>query len=499
MAGIGFELKKMFSKKGLLSMLKAYGYAGVVCVGPMILGVVLLLGIRVLAGLGGASEHELELLNCMVTYTLLASMLITNTFSLVTTRFTADQIYMEKNEQIMPSFWGSVSVMLVLGGIVYGIFLAFAGIPFTYQLLCLMLFGELILVWTQMNYLTAIKDYRGILVTFAVSLLMSWVAGAILLYFGVEPVTAMLISVGIAYGLMAVVYYYLLVRYFPEGKVSAFCFLEWFDRYPQLAPLGLFLSLGLFGHLVIMWTSPIKVQVQGLFYGAPMYDIPALLAFLSILVTTVSFVTSVEVNFYPKYRNFFSLFNDGGSLMDIKQAEREMKETLMQELTYTFTKQFFATIVFIMAGTFLLPHLPLGINEDMLGIYRVLCVGYAFYAVGNCAMLIQLYFSDNKGALVSGTVFMLTSCIATLVFKSNSIKYYGVGFLIGSVAFCAVSLLLLRRYLKKLMFHVLCNQPLVREEKSGYLTKLGNRLMKRYEKKYEMARMENEDEENERE
>ena len=94
---------------------------------------------------------------------------------------------------------------------------------------------------------------------------------------------------------------------------------------------------------------------------------------------------------------------------------------------------------------------------------------------------------------------MLTSCIATLVFKSNSIKYYGVGFLIGSVAFCAVSLLLLRRYLKKLMFHVLCNQPLVREEKSGYLTKLGNRLMKRYEKKYEMARMENEDEENERE
>lgn len=497
MAGIGFELKKMFSKKGLLSILKAYGYAGVVCVGPMILGVVLLLGIRVLATLGGAAEHELELLNCMVTYTLLTSMVITNTFSLVTTRFTADQIYVEKHEQIMPSFWGSVSVMLVIGGVIYGIFLAFSGITFHYQLLCLILFGELILVWTQMNYLTAIKDYRGILVTFAVSLLVSWMVGAILLFFGVEPVTAMLISVQIAYGLMAVVYYYLLVRYFPEGKVSTFCFLEWFDRYPQLAPLGLFLSLGLFGHLVIMWMSPIKVQVQGLFYGAPMYDIPALLAFLSILVTTVSFVTSVEVNFYPKYRNFFSLFNDGGSLMDIRQAEREMRETLVQELTYTFTKQFFATIVFIMAGTFLLPYLPLGINEDMLGIYRVLCVGYAFYAVGNCSMLIQLYFSDNKGAFISGTVFMLVSCIATLVFKNNSIKYYGVGFLIGSVAFCAVSLLLLRRYLKKLLFHVLCNQPLVREEKSGYLTRLGRRLMKRYEKKYKMARMESEDEENE--
>lgn len=52
MAGIGFELKKMFAKKGLLSVLRAYGYAGIVCVGPMLLGIILLLGIRILSGIG---------------------------------------------------------------------------------------------------------------------------------------------------------------------------------------------------------------------------------------------------------------------------------------------------------------------------------------------------------------------------------------------------------------------------------------------------------------
>lgn len=483
MAGIGFELKKMFTKKGLLSVLKAYGYAGIVCVGPMLLGVLLLLGIRIISGLGGATEQEQELLNCMVTYTLLASTVLTNTFSLVTTRYVADQLYLERKGAILPSFWGSVSLMIVMGGVLYGTFLAFAGIPLSYQVLCFMLFGELVLVWSEMNYLTAIKDYKAILLTFAAALGISWIVGAILLVCGMEPVAAMLVTVGIAYGLMAVLYYDLLLRYFPQGDVSAFCFLEWFDRYQELAPLGLFLSLGLFGHLVIMWSSPVAKQVQGWFYGAPMYDIPALIAFLSILITTINFVTSVEVNFYPKYRNYFSLFNDGGSLMDIRQAEREMKSTLIQELTATFTKQFFATIVFIMAGTFLLPYLPLGMNEDMLGIYRVLCVGYAFYAIGNCTMLIQLYFSDNRGALISGTVFMAVSCGATWLSKEWGTRYCGIGFLAGSAVFCVTALLLLKNYLDKLIFQVLCSQPIVQEEKKGFFTKTARRMSERYEKK----------------
>ena len=43
MAGIGFELKKLFKKSGLAATARAYGYAGIICAGPMILGIVLLL------------------------------------------------------------------------------------------------------------------------------------------------------------------------------------------------------------------------------------------------------------------------------------------------------------------------------------------------------------------------------------------------------------------------------------------------------------------------
>ena len=42
MAGIGFELKRLFRRKGLFATMRAYGYAGIVCTGPMLLGVLLL-------------------------------------------------------------------------------------------------------------------------------------------------------------------------------------------------------------------------------------------------------------------------------------------------------------------------------------------------------------------------------------------------------------------------------------------------------------------------
>ncbi|MDO5521498.1 MAG: exopolysaccharide Pel transporter PelG [bacterium] len=473
MAGIGFELKKMFKKKGILSTLKAYGYAGVVCVGPMILGILLLLGIRYLAGIGGATSDEKELINCMVTYTLLISMVLSNGFGLVTTRYTADQLYMDKKEKVLPSLLGSISIMLVFGCIVYGIFLAFSGVSVTYQILCLIIFAELIVVWTQINYLTAIKDYKGILLTFFASIIGAVVLGYIFLLLHVEVITAMLLTVCIAYGIMMVRYHVLLIRYFPKGEGSSFEFLKWFDRYPELLWIGVTLSVGLFGHLVIMWASPSNKQIAGLFYGTPSYDIPALLAFLSILVTTINFVTSVEVNFYPKYRTYFSLFNDGGTLMDIEQAEKEMTTTLIQELTYTFTKQIFTTIIFIIGGTIAIPYLPLGMSDDMLGIYRVLCIGYAFYAIGNATMLIQLYFADAKGALVSTTSFMVVSCVATWWMKGMNIKCYGLGFLLGGMTFAIVSLFLLFRYLNNIMYHVLCNQPITAEESRGIFTKLG--------------------------
>lgn len=481
MAGIGFELKKLFSRKGLIATIRAYGYAAIVTAGPMILGFLLLLSAMFLADLSGASRHNRELLVSMLTHALLASLVVTSLFSMLTTRFCADMLYEKKHDRLMPSFYGSIAIMLALGGIGYGIFLYFSGIRLLYQVLSFVFFMVMIVVWTEINYLTMLKNYRGILLAFAVSLVLALLLGALLIWvFHIEAVTALMSAITVGYGIMVLWYFFLLVRYLPEGFGTSMRFLSWFDTTPQLGFTGFFVTLGLFGHLVIMWwASRLQVRVEGLFYGAPTYDVPAIFAFFSILITTVNFVTSVETRFYPRYKEYFSLFNDGGSIENLNEAEDNMFRVLSEEIGYLALKQLFSTLLFIILGTILLPQLPLGFNNEMLRIFRTLCVGYAFYAIGNSIMLVSQYFADMNGSLLDGLVFALFSNGASLLLSLVFHAYYGFGFLIGSALFCVVAWLRLCAYLRKLKYNVLSKQPLLMIKRRGFFTWLADTLSAR--------------------
>ncbi len=358
MAGIGFELKKLFSRRGLFASFRAYGYAGIICTGPMLLGIVLLLGVMFLCDRTGASKQSRELLVCMITYTLLASLTVTSFLSMVVTRFIADMLYEEKNEAVLSSFWGSTGLMLIAGGILYGIFLIFSGVGLIDKFLCFELFGELIVTWNAMSYLTAIKDYRGIMLSFLAAIAVTFLSGA-------------------------------------------------------------------------------------------------------------------EVNFYPKYRNYYSLFNDGGTIKDIMQAGTEMLDVLNRELKYTALKQLLTTALAISMGESLLKYLPLGFNDLMYGYFRTLCVGYGIYAVANTMLLLLLYFTDYRGALAASVIFAVGTSVFTVISLFCPQVYYGFGFLAGCVLFYFIVMIRLERYTRRLPYYILSIQPVVAEDKSGVFTRIG--------------------------
>lgn len=483
MAGIGFELKKLFQKKGIMNSAKAYGYATVICAGPMLLGVLLLLGIMIVCSCFGVSTSSRELLICMITYTLLASVTVTSFFSMVVTRYIADMLYEEQLSAILPSFWGSSVIMMSLGGVLYGVFLIFSGATALQGILCFILFEELIIVWNTMSYLTAIKDYRSIFLSFLACVFVAIFLGMLLLWFGFPVIEAILFSVSVGYGVMMTWNVVLLQRYFVNSNSGAFVFLKWIDAFLPLALSGLCTNIGMFSHLVIMWFSDVGVHVHGLFYGAPQHDVPALLAFMTALITTVNFVVSVEVNFYPKYRNHYSLYNDKGTIGDIKQSEKEMLDTLKTELFYTSLKQLLFSAACIALGGYLLDLLPLGFDEIMRGYFRTLCIAYGLYAVGNMVMLILLYFTDYKGALFCTVVFAVFTIGCTVVSLCFSYVYYGFGFLIGALLFLLTACLRLDYYTKRLPYYILSVQPLVSETRSGVFTQMGLFLEKKLERR----------------
>lgn len=486
MAGIGFSLKRLFEKKGFFSLCRAYGYAGIICTGPMILGVILLAGVALIGRIGGMGRHDRELMNCMLTYSLLVSLTVTSWFNMVTTRFVSDMLYEEKTDRIMPSFYGSCSIMLMLCAVAYGIFLLFSGVSFWYQLLCLWFSLVLIVVWMETVYLTALKDYKGIVIAFTISLMVGFLAALIFVILGWVTITSLMLCIILAYGMLMVWYYKLLLDYFPLGSGSKYGFLRWFDRYRSLAFIGGFVNIGLFAHLVIMYFGPLKVQVEGLFYGAPAHDVPALFAFFSILITTINFVTSVEVRFYPKYRNYYSLFNDKGSIRDIEQAEEEMLGVLRQELTFLGHKQLISTILFLVFGSIVLDRLSMGFTDLSEGIFRFMCAGYGIYTISNSIMLVLLYFEDYTGAFWGTGAFALVSVTCTILqILFGRPRFFGLGFLAGGVAFYLIVWLRLEWYTRRLPFFLLCRHTMVANSETGVFAKLSGYLEERARRREE--------------
>lgn len=481
MAGIGFELKKVFAKKGMLNAVKAYGYAAIICTGPMLFGILLLFCILWLCNRSNADYKTRELLVSMITYTLLTSTLVSSFFSQVVTRYVADLLFAEDSAPILPTFWGSTITILTIGSIIYGIFLTFSGVTVLQWILCYTLFGVLIIVWNAMNFLSAIKDYKGIVLSFAASVLVSLITGGALLACGLPTLEALLLAVDLGYGVMMILDVILLHRHFAYTPSSSFSFLGWFDRFLPLALSGLFMNVGMFAHLIIMWYSDIGVQTGQLFHSAPQYDIPAFLAYLSSLITIINFVISVEVKFYPKYRNHYGLYNDNGTIDNIKQAEKDMLNTLKRELYYTALKQLLFTILMIGVGSYLLDLLPLGFDELMRGYFRTLCVAYGIFAIGNMITLIQFYFTDYIGALASALTFAVTSILFTAVSLLFPQVYYGFGFLLSSLVFTVVAAIRLDYYTKRLPYYILSVQPLISIKTVGFFKTISHFLNKHRE------------------
>ncbi|MCL1836059.1 MAG: exopolysaccharide Pel transporter PelG [Treponema sp.] len=472
MAGIGFELNRLFNRKSLISFIGAYTAAAMVFTGPMLLGVVLLFSVRLISAMSGASLHDQDIIVVIITYALIASMLVNNIFSTTVTRYVSDMLYTEKPKRVMPSLHGAITVQLGFGALLYGPFMYFSGAGPLYGALGFALFCELIVVWNLISYISAVKDFVRIILVFAMGVASAIASAFILVFTKIDPIAAMLIAVYLGYGVMALGYYDALKRYFPENEGRPFVFVEYFFRNPQLSLIGLFLSIGMFSHFVIVWLSPFGKPIIGLLRSAPMYDVPALFAFVSTLMTTINFSTTTEVFFYPAYKNYYGLLNTNGSLQAIELAERDMLIILKRELTYLIFKQFVVTLLVSTIGSAILSEASFaGFNATTRGLFRVLCVGYGLYASANGILMILFYFANYRDALVSTLLFAIGTCGSALYFQFSgaTLPFYGFSIMGGAVLMYISAMFFLWNYTRRLQYNIFSKQPLLVIEKHGKL------------------------------
>jgi uncharacterized membrane protein len=276
------------------------------------------------------------------------------------------------------------------------------------------------------------------------------------------------------YGVMMTGFTRVLLLYFPTGEGSLFFFLKWLNKTPDLVFIGLLSMSGAFVHLVVMWFGPYGETVAGFFRHAPAHDAAAFFAFLVTIPANINFVVSVEVNFYQKYKRYFSAVTDGGTLSELTLAREDMVAVLQQEIFKLAQVQVFFMVAYSVLMRYFLE--TIGFTREMIGMFQIMCVGYSAYAVGNSLMLLQLYFNDRKGALMTSLVFFAVNLSVTAYTMQGSPLYYGIGLTIAGAAMYVAGLIRLMTYVKKIDYHVFCGQPVLAKQKPDRLAGLLNRL-----------------------
>lgn len=475
MAGIGFELKKLFVGQGVLKKVRAYAFASIICSGTMLLAIALLLGIQSMIKAFDAAQHQQDIFTSTFVHALLLSMLLTASFQTYLSRYTADQIYKNTPERVMPSLIGASLMMMVPGGIFYAWMLSTADALTMFQkLLNWVLFMELIPIWLQMSYITAAKDYRSILNVFVIGIGLALAICIWLLILGVNIVTAPMLALVIGYGFMLVGFMWVLLSYFPTGSGSCFHFISQFSHLGDLLITGFLGIAGIFIHIIVMWYSPLGDTVTGAFRHASMFDAAAFYAFLVMLPTNINFIVSVEVNFYSKYRYYFDAVVSGGTISQLNHARDDMKAVLKQEISKLTQVQVFMMVIYMIAMRYLLPII--GFTASMTGMFQLMCIGYSAFSIGNSLMFLQLYFNDRKGALLTTAVLFVVNLAVSLITRNGPPYVYGLGIAVGGIAMYLFALPRLLWYIQRINYRVYCSQPVFNADEQSFWMRLAVKL-----------------------
>ncbi|WP_042461042.1 exopolysaccharide Pel transporter PelG [Neobacillus dielmonensis] len=470
MAGIGFQLKHLFKDNSFLGKIRAFTFSSIVIAGPMVLCITLMTLSEYVLELMDTPYYEKEMFLGGTLYSFVFSQLLTGGFTMLLSRYLADQIYQEQQDNILSSLYGILAINLMLGGAAGIIFYSFSPLPIFFKIFSYVFYIELIIIWLLSIYISAIKKYLQIIVGFSVGAAISSLL--ILLGFtwlGINSSTGIFICLDIGFFVIVMYFFKSIKEHFPKNNLRYFDFLTYLEKYPSLFLVGLFYSLGLYGHSFIVWGGDLKTIISSTFVMAPIYDTPVFYAYLTILPAIVMFVVAVETSFYDEYKNYYSLILGQSSLNDIKDAQAKMFSILSREFAWIMEFQLFFTICSIAIGTKLLP-----LSTDQVDIFNIITVGNYFFIMMFIIIQILLYFDDRKGAAFVITSYCLANILLTII--TSKIETYGLSCFLAGFIGLVLALKRISYYSKNFNYYTFCSLPIMVKQEKLFITKVVQKL-----------------------
>jgi uncharacterized membrane protein len=477
MAGIGFELKKLFGARGVLPGIKACFVSSFIVMGPTLICMAMLTALQQFLVYLEIPLEKRELFTAAIVYSFIFSLLATCGFTMVLSRYVSDRIYENRYEDILPSMHGALTVCITAGGTAAALFYYKSPLNPCFKTAAYILFVELVILWIQSVYMSILKDYarvlRGFVLGVCTGIMLSYSAVMLL---KADVINGLLVSADMGFFVIIIFLGRSIQRSFKKSRRNYFDFLRYLGRYPSLFFTGVFQMLGTYIHNFVFWFGDYRVTAGGTYVFSPFYDVPAFWAFLSTIPAMVIFVVSLETSFYEKSKEYYFMISHDGTIDDIEQTKDEMLEALSEGLMHVMKLQLFFTAGFLVLGIKLLPLI--GFSSSLVGIFSMLVIGYYAFIMTFITILILLHFDDRKGALLISGAFLSLNALLTLLSTFSEEHYLGAGFFGASFISLVLALIRLLSFVKNIDYHVYCSQPIVNKNYEGFFSWLALRMEK---------------------
>ncbi|MDA1278180.1 MAG: exopolysaccharide Pel transporter PelG [Verrucomicrobia bacterium] len=457
MAGIGFELNKILSKKGYLAVFQAYAYAGVIGSGAWLIAVISLgfLG-TVLATLDMMADRRVFFVSISVIYGF--TLVLTGPIQLVLTRHVADQEYANKSNTIFPTYLaclGWVAFSFAILGAFF--FVGFVPGPPLYQWSAALLSAIVASIWISSIFLSALKNYYALLLGFAAGCGVSFVASwQLAIHFGLGGA---MLGFTLGHGLLLLILTGVIYRELGDTQAPAGDFFSCFRKYWDLALAGLLYNLGVWmDKFLYWWIDPQSEVVAGVLRASPVFDRVVYFSFLTILPGMAVFLLKLETEFATKNLLFSQHVLKKGTMRQIRQIKTEMIESLREGLLLLIKVQGFFTGFLILGADRVMNLLQLGAVQS--GVLQVSLVGLFLLVIFLALQTILFYLDKRFDAMLCCLIFTVVNGGVTTLSISVGERMYGVGFLMAAATAVITAALMVNHHLKDLEYDTFAMQPL---------------------------------------
>jgi polysaccharide biosynthesis protein PelG len=437
MAGIGFELRKLVQRDDLLGVAAGYSYAALATSGPWLLTILALAAILTV-GAPFATPSDIASFRLIVVYNFSFSLVLTAPVAIILTRYLADSIYARDVRQAPAALLGGLLLSyLAAAPVAAALYFWHAQTAPLMRLAAFLNLLGIAGIWTAGVFLTALKEYRALMLSFASGLIAGIVLAAIL----GERWGAFGMLLGFDAGL-AITLFTLIARIFAEYPTRSshlFVFLPYFRKYWDLALTALAYNLAIWADKWLMWLAPERQRLAIGFVNFPDYESAMFLAYLSIVPSMAAFTLIIETRFFENYARFYDDIQRHVSYGKIHANQQAVIEAVMDGARNFVVLQ--GSICFV--GVLLAPQIldALGVSFLQLSIFRIGLLGAFFHSGFLFLMIVLTYFDVRRITLAIALVFLVANCFLTIATLKLGFPYYGYGYFLSSLAAFAAAFL----------------------------------------------------------